>query len=148
MSRTTLSVVPVSGSLTRRQPVSRYWCSDRSWRYWQPRPTFEPTETLPRAIRDWADREPGPARSSATSRAGHAPTGSSTRRALRWADAFRRAGIEPGDNVPTMVRTRRSRPEEHWLGLAWLRAVQTGVNTDFRGRMLDYVLTNCQATAA
>ena len=37
--------------------------------------------------------------------------------------------------------------EEHWLGLGWLRAVQTGVNVDFRGRMLAYVLTNCQADA-
>src|SRR5262249_43213532 len=63
---------------------------------------------------------------------------------LRWADAFRRAGVAPGDNVPAMVRTSIS-AEEHWLGLAWLRAVETGVNTDFRGRSLEYVLTNCRA---
>ena len=53
-------------------------------------------------------------------------------------------GIEAGQNVPTMVRTSIS-AEEHWLGLGWLRAVHTGVNTDFRGKSLEYVITNCRA---
>jgi crotonobetaine/carnitine-CoA ligase len=107
-------------------------------------PTFEPTETLPGAIRDWAERQPdrpylrdvhGRSRSY----------GEFHQAALRWADAFRQAGIQAGANVATMVKTS-IRAEEHWHGLGWLRAVQTGVNTDFRGRMLEYVLTNCQAT--
>jgi carnitine-CoA ligase len=109
-----------------------------------PSPTFDPTETLPRAVLDWAEREPdriflrdilGASRSY----------GEFHHAALRWADAFRRAGIQPGDNVPTMVKTSIL-AEEHWFGLGWLRAVQTGVNIDFRGRMLEYVLTNCRAT--
>jgi crotonobetaine/carnitine-CoA ligase len=106
-------------------------------------PTFEPTETLPRAIRDWADREPDRPYLRDVEGRVHS-YGQVHDAALRWADAFRRAGIRPGDNVPTMVSTS-IRAEEQWLGLAWLRAVQTGVNLDFRGRMLDYVLTNCAA---
>jgi crotonobetaine/carnitine-CoA ligase len=106
-------------------------------------PTFESTETLPRAIRDWADREPD--RPYLRDVEGRMRSyGQVHQAALRWADAFRRAGIESGDNVPTMVSTSIL-AQEHWLGLGWLRAVQTGVNLDFRGRMLEYVLTNCQA---
>jgi crotonobetaine/carnitine-CoA ligase len=106
-------------------------------------PTFEPTETLPGAIRDWADREPD--RPFLRDVHGGSRTyGQFHQAALRWAAAFRLAGIRPGDNVPTLVRTSIT-AEEHWLGLAWLRAVQTGVNTDFRGRMLAYILKNCQA---
>jgi carnitine-CoA ligase len=106
-------------------------------------PTFEPTETLPRAIRSWADREPdrpflrevgGASRSY----------GQFHEAALRWADAFRQAGIRPGDNVPAMARTSIA-AEEHWHGLGWLRAAWAGVNTGFRGRSLEYILTNSQA---
>lgn len=106
-------------------------------------PTFEPTETLPWVIRDWAEREPD--RPFLREVGGGSRSYSQFHEAaLRWADAFRRAGVAPGDNVPTMV-TNSISAEEHWLGLGWLRAVQTGVNTDFRGRMLHYVLTNCEA---
>jgi len=112
---------------------------------WTPgtEPTFDPSETLPAAIRSWAQRDPdrpflqevgGSARSY----------GQLHEAALRWADAFRNVGVRPGDNVPAMVRTSLN-AEEHFLGLAWLRAVQTGVNTDFRGNSLTYVLTNCLA---
>ncbi len=106
-------------------------------------PTFDPTETLPGAIRNWADRQPD----RPFLRDVHGATrsyGQLHQAALRWADAFRSSGIKSGDNVPTMVRTSIT-AEEHWLGLAWLRAVQTGVNVDFRGRMLAYLLTNCRA---
>ncbi len=104
---------------------------------------FEPTETLPGAIQGWAEREPD--RPFLRDVHGNARSyGQFHEAVLRWADAFRRAGIAPGDNVPTMVKTTIS-AEEHWLGLGWLRAVQTGINTDFRGRMLEYILTDCQA---
>jgi crotonobetaine/carnitine-CoA ligase len=111
----------------------------------QPRiePNFEPSQTLPAAIRSWAQREPdrpflhevgGASRSYGQLHAA----------ALRWAGAFRQAGVQPGENVPAMVRTSIT-AQEQWLGLAWLRAVQTGVNTDFRGQSLAYVLTNSLA---
>ncbi len=108
-----------------------------------PEPTFAPTETLPWVLGQWAEREPD--RPFLRQVGGGSRTyGEFHHGALRWADAFRNAGIEAGDNVPTMVRTS-IRAEEHWLGLGWLRAVHTGVNTDFRGRSLEYILTNCRA---
>jgi carnitine-CoA ligase len=106
-------------------------------------PTFDPTETLPCAIRDWAEREPD--RPFLCEAGGASRSyGQFHEAALRWADAFRQAGIGPGDNVPAMVRTSIA-AEEHWHGLGWLRAVHTGVNTGFRGRSLEYILTNSQA---
>ncbi len=112
---------------------------------WTPgaEPTFEPAETLPAAIRSWARREPG---RPFLQEVGGPPRsyGELHLAALRWAGAFKLAGVRPGDNAPAMVRTSVS-AEEQWLGLAWLRAVQTGVNTDFRGQSLAYVITNSRA---
>lgn len=112
---------------------------------WTPgtEPTFHPAETLPAQIRAWARSEPGrpflrqvggPSRSY----------GELHHAALRWAGAFQRAGVRAGDNVPAMVRTS-VRATEQWLGLAWLRAVQTGVNTDFVGPSLAYIITQSLA---
>jgi crotonobetaine/carnitine-CoA ligase len=106
-------------------------------------PTYTPAETLPSAIRGWAEREPD--RPFVRDVAGGARTyGEFHQAALRWADAFRAAGVAPGDNVPAMMRTSIV-AEENWLGLAWLRGVYTGINTDFRGKALEYILTNCRA---
>jgi crotonobetaine/carnitine-CoA ligase len=108
-----------------------------------PEPTYAPTETLPWAIERWAESEPD--RPFLHDVGGGSRTyGQVHGAALRWADAFRRAGVAPGDNVPAMVRTSIS-AQEHWLGLGRLRAVRTGVNTDFRGRALAYVLRDCRA---
>jgi len=108
-----------------------------------PHPTFERTETLPAALRAWAERDPDRPflhEVGGTSRS----YGQFHEDALRWADAFRRAGIQPGDNVPSIATTSIA-AQEHWLALGWLRAVHIGVNTDFRGRSLAYVLGNCRA---
>ena len=75
---------------------------------------------------------------------GRATYGEFHQAVLRWADGFRRLGIGAGDNVAAMVQTSISTCE-HWVGLGWLRAVHTGVNTDFRGSSLAYVLNNCRA---
>jgi crotonobetaine/carnitine-CoA ligase len=108
-----------------------------------PEPTFAPTETLPWAIQGWAEREPD--RPYLWDVDGGSRTyGEFHAAALRWADAFRRVGVDAGDNVPVMVHTSMT-AMEHWHGLAWLRAVFTGVNTDFRGDSLAYVLVNCRA---
>ncbi len=112
---------------------------------WTPgtEPAFAPAETFPAQLKAWAQTEPnrpflrqvgGGSRSYGQLHAG----------ALRWAGAFRHAGVQAGDNVPALVRTSISVAEQ-WLGLAWLRAVQTGVNTDFRGQSLIYILKNSQA---
>src|SRR5260370_20904652 len=104
---------------------------------------FEPAESSPRAIRTWAEREP--ARPFLRDVVGASRSyGQFQEAALRWADAFRQAGIRPGDNVPAMVRTSIS-AQDHWHGLSCLRAVQTGVNTGLRGQSLEHILANSQA---
>ena len=105
------------------------------------------TETLPWAIRAWAEREPDRPFLERRRRRRRAPTASSTRRRCAGPTPSGGVGIGPGDNVPVMVRTVDPLAEEHWLGLGWLRAVHTGVNTDFRGNSLAYVLDNCRAEA-
>jgi crotonobetaine/carnitine-CoA ligase len=106
-------------------------------------PTFAPTETLPWVLTQWAEKDPD--RPFVHEVDGGSRTyGEFHEAALRWADAFRRIGIRRGDNVAAMIRTSITSCE-HWLGLGWLRAVQTGVNTDHRGHSLAYVLTNCRA---
>jgi crotonobetaine/carnitine-CoA ligase len=105
--------------------------------------TFAPSETLPAAIRSWAESDPDRLYLQDV-RGGSRTYGQVHGHALRWADAFRRLGVQPGDNVAAMLRTSIG-AVEHWLGLGWLRAVYTGVNTDFRGHSLKYVLGNSQA---
>jgi crotonobetaine/carnitine-CoA ligase len=105
--------------------------------------TYAPSETAPWVIRSWAERDPDRPflhEVNGLSRTYGQVHGDS----LRWADSFRRAGVETGDNVAVMVRTSIC-ALEHWLGLGLLRAVRTGVNNDFRGNSLRYVLTNCRA---
>jgi crotonobetaine/carnitine-CoA ligase len=63
---------------------------------------------------------------------------------LRWADAFRRLGIEAGQNVAVMMPTTVD-AYHAWMGLAWLRAIEVPLNTMFRGRMLSYIVDNCDA---
>jgi crotonobetaine/carnitine-CoA ligase len=66
--------------------------------------------------------------------------------ASAFAGAFECAGITRGDRVLTM-----SAPRTDWfcawLGLSRLGAVEVGVNTGFRGRMLEYSLTTARARA-
>lgn len=64
--------------------------------------------------------------------------------ALRWASGFERLGVAAGDLVATMLPTSVV-PYTCWLGLAWLRAVDVALNTEYRGRMLAYVLNDCRA---
>jgi crotonobetaine/carnitine-CoA ligase len=105
--------------------------------------TFAPTETLPWVIERWSLDEPD------RPYLHHVDGGSRTYRefhdaALQWADAFRRVGVVGGDNVPVFSTTTIT-AQEQWHGLGWLRARYTGVNTDFRGASLVYVLQNSQA---
>lgn len=106
-------------------------------------PTYAPFETAPWAISSWAERDPNRPFLHEVD-GGSRTYGQVHEDSLRWADAFRRAGIAAGDNVSVMVRTSIS-ALEHWLGLGLVRAVRTGVNNDFRGRSLEYIVNNCRA---
>ena len=65
----------------------------------------------------------------------------------RWAGALRRVGIEPGENVVTMVPNSF---ESYlvWLGVAWLRAIEVPTNNMYLGEMLRYLVTNSNARYA
>ena len=63
---------------------------------------------------------------------------------LRWADAYRRLGVEPGEHVVTMLPN--SFVAFHaWLGLCWLGATEVPTNTMYRGDMLRYLVTDSAA---
>lgn len=60
---------------------------------------------------------------------------------LTWAHALLRLGIEAGDRVAVLL------PPSHraalaWLSCAWVRAVEVPINTDYRGDILHYMLTD------
>jgi crotonobetaine/carnitine-CoA ligase len=63
---------------------------------------------------------------------------------LVWADAFRRLGIQASTNVAVMMPTTVE-AYHAWLGLGWLRAIEVPLNTMYRGRMLAYIVDNCDA---
>ncbi|HXY91577.1 MAG TPA: AMP-binding protein [Acidimicrobiia bacterium] len=63
---------------------------------------------------------------------------------LRWADAYRRCGVEPGEHVVTMLPN--SFDAFHaWIGLCWLGATEVPTNTMYRGDMLRYLVTDSGA---
>ncbi len=66
-------------------------------------------------------------------------------RNLLWADAFRRLGVGPQHRVATMLPTTVE-AYNAWMGLSWLRAIEVPLNSMYRGRMLAYVVDNCDAT--
>jgi crotonobetaine/carnitine-CoA ligase len=66
--------------------------------------------------------------------------------ALTWVSAFGALGVEAGDNVAMMYPTSINSALA-WLAMAWRRARHVGVNTEFHGQSLEYVLTNSDAKA-
>jgi crotonobetaine/carnitine-CoA ligase len=63
---------------------------------------------------------------------------------LRWAAAYRRAGVVAGDHVASMV-VHSFASYSVWLGLSWLKAVEVPANTGYRGNMLAYLIENSEA---
>jgi crotonobetaine/carnitine-CoA ligase len=62
-------------------------------------------------------------------------------RFLTWADAYRLAGIEPGDRIGVMMPNSLDTGAA-WLGAAWARAYEVPINNAYRGHMLHYTLEN------
>jgi crotonobetaine/carnitine-CoA ligase len=97
---------------------------------------------LPLVVESWAEKEPerpfllqigGP---SLSYREAH-------ELALTWSAVFRRFGVTAGDRVLAMRRPHVD-GVAMWLGQGWLGAVETSINTDYRGAMLEYVLGNAE----
>jgi crotonobetaine/carnitine-CoA ligase len=57
---------------------------------------------------------------------------------LRWAAAYLRAGVAAGDRVLTMLSSRVEYLLS-WLGVAWLKAADVPINTEYRGAMLRHI---------
>lgn len=68
-------------------------------------------------------------------------------RVLRWAGALAALGVQAGDTVAVMLPTRAD-AYYAWLGAAWLKGMQVGVNIAHRGSMLLHVLNSCGAEVA
>ncbi|MHB1777624.1 MAG: AMP-binding protein [Acidimicrobiales bacterium] len=67
------------------------------------------------------------------------------RRCRRWAAAYARLGVAPGEHVATMLANG---PDAYcaWIGLGWLRAVEVPLNPALKGRLLAEVLGDCDAS--
>ena len=66
---------------------------------------------------------------------------------LRWAGAYQRLGIEPGEHVATML-PNSFEAFFAWIGLTWLPAVEVPINNMHRGHMLQYLLDDSDAGVA
>jgi crotonobetaine/carnitine-CoA ligase len=60
---------------------------------------------------------------------------------LTWAGALRRVGVQEGDRVAALLPPSREAAAT-WLGTALLRALEVPINTDYRGDILHYMLTD------
>ncbi|MCC7410069.1 MAG: AMP-binding protein [Gammaproteobacteria bacterium] len=60
---------------------------------------------------------------------------------LTWAGALRRAGVGAGDRIAVLLPPSRE-AALGWLGAASLRAMEVPINTDYRGDILYYMLTD------
>lgn len=70
--------------------------------------------------------------------------GGALEQSLRWADAYRKLGVERGAHVVTMqYNTMESLCG--WLGLAWLGAVEAPINNDYRSQLLVHALNLTRA---
>jgi crotonobetaine/carnitine-CoA ligase len=66
--------------------------------------------------------------------------------ALRWAQALRSAGLQPGDVVVTFIPTS-AEAVECWMGIAWLKCIDAGIHTEYRGDLLRRLVTAVRPTA-
>ena len=105
----------------------------------QTHPMLDRDQLAPHGIARWALAAP------ASPTLTHAETGASLtyselhHAALRWAAAFRRAGVSAGTHVATMI-PNSAESYIAWLGLAWLRPIEVPLNNAYTGQMLQYTL--------
>lgn len=106
--------------------------------------TYGPMDTFPAVIADRARRTPEKILLQEVS--GRALTCAAFQQSvLTWAAALQRLGVGGSCRVAVMLPN----PIDAlacWLGLAWLRAVETPINLQFHGRMLAYVINDAAAS--
>jgi crotonobetaine/carnitine-CoA ligase len=65
--------------------------------------------------------------------------------ANRWATALRRAGVQAGTPVLSMLPNCTTCVCA-WLGIAWLKAIEVPVHTAYYGQMLAYIINDSRAS--
>lgn len=65
--------------------------------------------------------------------------------ALRWASAFERVGVQRGEPVVT-VFVNNFDAFHAWLGCAWLGAIESPINTNYKGDWLRHVVNNTEGS--
>ncbi len=63
--------------------------------------------------------------------------------ALRWASALERLGAKPGQPVATLFANSFD-AFRAWQGCAWLRAIESPINTNYKGDWLRHVINNTE----
>jgi len=102
--------------------------------------------TVPERIRMWATAHPD--RPFLVEAGGRTLSyGEFHDESLVWAAAYRMLGLVPGDNVVTLVRPSAA-AYASWLGMAWLKVVDVGCNTDYHGSMLAYLVRQSRSRVA
>jgi carnitine-CoA ligase len=63
---------------------------------------------------------------------------------LRWSRALADIGVRAGDTVATLLPVS---PEGviAWLAISWIRGIEVPINTEYRGRILEYVISDSKA---
>ena len=104
---------------------------------------FEHPDLMPQRVARWAAEQPdAPALrhvDGSTLRWGDAHEES-----LRWASALERAGVASGEPVVT-VFVNTFEAFHAWVGCAWLGAIESPVNTNYKGDWLRHVINNTGA---
>ena len=67
--------------------------------------------------------------------------GDGYRQALEWADALERVGVRAGEPVVTLFANGFD-SFRSWFGCSWLRAIESPVNTAYKGEWLRHVINN------
>ena len=65
--------------------------------------------------------------------------------AWRWSAALDRIGVQEQEVVATMFQTMLE-SYHCWIGLAWLRAVESAINNEYKGAMLERAVNGSGAT--
>ena len=100
---------------------------------------------MPTLIRDWAKKKPDAIFAEETS--GEKITFREMHQeAIRVASALQKIGITSNDTVITMLRTSID-SMRFWMGISWMKAIDVGCNVEYKGQLLEYIITNSNAKA-
>lgn len=105
---------------------------------------MDTSEYLPQRIAAWAEREPEVVVIQETD--GRTATAAQLLDScLRWTHAFERIGVREGDTVASILPNILE-AYYHWLGLAWLPAIDVPINEQYGGGQLIHALGTAGAS--